>query len=114
MKIGKKLKPGQPGTKKWLEKFEENLVCVRYRYDKNNNRKLTTVEIVVDQQDWKKNPQRIPRNKLMAIQVGFEEKNIQRLVRSAGGKWNRTKQVWELSYGEILDLGLKHRIVKEG
>jgi hypothetical protein len=114
MKIGKILKPGQPGTKKWLEKFGEDLLCVRYRDDKVNHRKLTTVEIIVEQRAWKINPQRIPRNKLMTIQVGYDEKNIQRLVRSAGGKWNRTGQVWQLSYGEILDLGLEQRIVKQG
>jgi hypothetical protein len=51
MKSGKILKPGQPGTKKWVEKFGQNLVCVRYRYDKSNRRKLKTVEIVVEQSD---------------------------------------------------------------
>jgi len=35
------------------------------------------------------------------------------LVKVAGGKWNSSKKVWEIPYGEILDLGLEDRIVKE-
>jgi hypothetical protein len=40
VRTGKILKPNQPGTKKWLEKYGENLICVRYRYDEKNHRKL--------------------------------------------------------------------------
>jgi len=33
MKTWARLKPGQNGTKKIVEKYGDALVCVRYRYD---------------------------------------------------------------------------------
>ncbi len=44
MKAGKKLKPGEPGTKKLLREYGDHLVCVRYRYDAQNRKRLKTVE----------------------------------------------------------------------
>jgi hypothetical protein len=112
MKIKKILKPGQPGTKKWVEKFGQDLICVRYRYDEDRHRKLKTVELVVEESIWEPNSNRIPRNKLMLIKIFPNESHLRRLVKAAGGRWNWEKKVWELPYGEILDLGLERRIVK--
>lgn len=111
MKTGKVLKPGQPGTKKWVEKYGEALVCVRYRNDEKQQQKFTTVEIVVDQRRWKKDSQRIPRNKIMGILVRSDEPRLKKMIESTGGRWDARKQVWKLPYGEIVDLGLERRIV---
>lgn len=113
MKIGKVLKPGQAGTKKWVEKFGEDLICVRYRYDTIRRLKLKTVEIIVEQDDWNMNSQRIPHNKMIPIQVNYEETNLRKLVKSAGGRWDRDKKVWKLPYREIIQLGLEDRVVWE-
>jgi len=112
MKTEKILKPGQPGTKKWVEKFGEDLLCVRYRYDKINSRKLKTVEIIVNQKAHINNSSRIPQNKLIPIQVNYDETYLRKLVKSAGGKWHPIKKVWKLPYGKIIDLGLEKRILK--
>jgi hypothetical protein len=45
------------------------------------------------------------------IKIQYGEIHLEKLVKSAGGKWNRVKKVWELPYGEVLDLGLEDRIV---
>ena len=111
IRTGKILKPNQPGTKKWVEKYGDNLVCVRYRYDENNNRKLKTVEIIVEESRWKKRNDIIPRNKMMPLKINYEETGIRGLVKSAGGKWNSKKKVWELAYGQIIALGLEKRIL---
>jgi len=113
MKIKKVLRPGQPGTKKWLKKYGDNLLCVRYRYDAIKRRKITSVELIVEEGAWVEKCQKIPRNKIMPIRVSYEETYMRRLVKSAGGKWNNSKKAWEIPYGEILDLGLEDRIVKE-
>jgi len=112
MKTEKILKPGQAGTKKWLEKYGEDLICVRYRFDKTTSRRLTTVELIVNQRMREQKPQRIPSNKLMPIQVGYDETYLRKLVKSAGGKWNPMQKVWELPYGEIRNLGLEKRMLK--
>lgn len=43
------LTPGQSGTAKETHKYGDQLICVRYRYDVNSNRRIKTVEIVVDE-----------------------------------------------------------------
>lgn len=47
------LKPGDKGTLKVFEEFGEKLVCVRYRYNAEQNRMIKTVEIVVDERPWR-------------------------------------------------------------
>lgn len=46
------LKPGQRGTKKLVKEFGDKLVCVRYRYDAENNVRYKTVELIVDTTSW--------------------------------------------------------------
>jgi len=113
MKTRKVMKPGQPGTKKWMEKYGEDLYCVRYRYDDALKRKIITVELIVEESHWEENSSKIPLNKRMPLQVGYNEVLVRKLVKSVGGRWNRAKKVWELEYGEIVSLGLENRIVKE-
>jgi hypothetical protein len=105
MRTGKKLKPGAPGTKKLLAKYGGSLVCVRYRYDIEQRRRYKTIELIIDEAFWQ------PRaNKIMNIQVKYEEAALRKQVKSAGGKWNGKKQVWELPFREVLRLGLSDRI----
>jgi hypothetical protein len=37
-------RPGQPGTKKFVERYGERLVCVRYRYDAAGNWRTSLLE----------------------------------------------------------------------
>ena len=55
----------------------------------------------------------IPANKLLPIRLGYHEKGLRILVKKAGGRWDKLKQVWELPYKEICTLGLEKRIIKE-
>lgn len=110
----KKLLPGQPGTKKLLEKYGDKLFCVRYRYDAEQKLKFKTIELIIDQSHWDKSPAVSPQgNKIMFIRIGFGETNLQRTVKSAGGNWNRIKKLWELPYREVIALGLTDRIVSD-
>jgi hypothetical protein len=45
----KTLRPGQPGTKRFVKKFGNRLVCVRYRVNQNRRVRSTTVELLVDE-----------------------------------------------------------------
>lgn len=111
MKIKRTLLPNQPGTKRLVEKFGKDLVCVRYRYDEERNKKITTAEIIVAEKDWKRDYNRIPANKTMYVRVLYGEIHIARLIKSAGGRWNRKEKFWELAYREIMALGLEDRMV---
>src|SRR5438445_9282132 len=41
-------RPGQPGTKKLQQRYGDDLICVRYRYDEERGERIKTVEIAVD------------------------------------------------------------------
>ncbi len=111
-KISRTLLPGQPGTKKLLDKFGEKLVCVRYKYDPKRNMKLKTVEIIVEESPWEMDTERIPPNKILCLKIGIRETYLRNLVKAAGGKWNRPKEAWELCYKQIVELGLTERIIE--
>ncbi len=112
-KTVKKVLPGQPGTKKLMKKYGEQLVCLRYKYDSKRGHKLKTVELVIEEMPWHKSPRKIPANKNVFLTVAYGEIHLGRLVRHAGGKWQKDKTLWELPYGEAAALGLEERIVSE-
>ena len=112
LRTGKILKPNQPGTKKWVEKYGENLVCVRYKYDEANNRKVKTVELLVEEKAWEKKTGIIPQNKLMGIRIDYEEMQLRKIVKAAGGRWDKNERIWKLAYNQVIALGLEGRIDK--
>ena len=75
------LKPGQPGTRQLYEKYGEDLVCVRYRYDKERMMCLKTVELVVDRKLWNPTKKTIPHNKIVCLHVAYGERDVGRIIR---------------------------------
>ena len=112
--ISRKLTPGMPGTKKMLDIYGDDLVCVRYRYDVEKRIKYKTVEIIIDEGIWDTGARRLRGNRKVQIKVMYEEINLRKKVKDAGGIWNREESVWELDYKNVEGLGLKERIVKTG
>ena len=113
MKSQKVLKPGQPGTKKWVEKYGDSLYYVRHRYESESNRKIVTVELIVEEKYHQVNSNKTPANKIMYLRIGFSEKYLRKLVKESGGRWNARKNAWELSYGQIKSMGLEERIIPD-
>jgi len=112
LKTRKTLFPGQPGTKKLVKQYGDALVCARYRYDTVRQERVKTVEIIIDRESWEPDPAKIPPNKRLPIRVGPKENALRMQVKSAGGRWNRQKRVWELTYKTILEMELGDRIVE--
>lgn len=108
MRALRKLNPGQKGTKKFLERYQEKLVCVRYRYDSAQHKRYTTIELIVDESSW--SPPEKPA--LIGLRVERQERELQRRIKQAGGKWNELQGVWEIPYDQAMSLGLKQRMVK--
>jgi len=97
--------------KKLVEQYGEDLVCVRYRYDPEQSITIKIIELIIERSPWRRNPDRIPGNKIMRIRIEYGEVELGRSVKAAGGKWNRKDKVWELPYKEVLALGLRERII---
>lgn len=110
MQAKKKLRPGQDGTKSLLDKYGEQLLCVRYRYDEERQLRHTTVELIVATVPWRPAPKTVTLEAIVGVQVGLPETELQRKVKQAGGKWNRALRLWELRYDQAIALGLKTRI----
>ena len=112
MKTLKRLQPGQPGTKKLLEKYGDKLVCVRYRYDREQKWRTKTAEIIIDEGPLDTSIPRIPANKLVFLRIDFDEMHLRKLVKAADGRWNPDEKLWELPYKIVCELGLRKRIVE--
>ena len=100
----KKLDPLAPGARRWAAIYGEQPVCVRYRMDPVRQRRLTTVEIVVDGAP-KLNSVRV------GVRVAWGETKLGRSVRAAGGRWHPNAKFWMLTLGRAKSLGLVDRIV---
>ncbi len=112
MEIKATLLPGQNGTKQLLNQYGAQLVCVRYRYDKARLKRFKTVELIVEEKAW------IPKDyvasdRLVELRIGYGETGLREQVKTAGGRWDPEKKLWELPYAETAKLRLLERIVEE-
>lgn len=114
MEVKATLKPGINGTKKHLQKYGDQLVCVRYRYryDKNRHKRQTTVELIVDEQDWMRG-YNIRPDQVVPIKIGFGETDLREQVKAAGAYWDKKQKAWLLSLKNVYKLGLEKRILDD-
>lgn len=108
----KKIPAGKPGTKKMVEKYGDDLVCIRYRYDFNKGIRYKTVELIVERGLWDADRQSAKKNKEVDVKIFYEEVKLREAVKARGGIWNPERKTWKLSYKEAKNLGLRERIVK--
>jgi len=111
MRTLKKLIPGQPGTKKLVKEYGDKLFCVRYRYDSQQQRKIKTVELIVEEGIWEPNLRKIPGNKLVHVRIDYKEAYLRKVVKGAGGRWDGEKKLWGMPYKEVIQLKLKDRMI---
>ena len=108
MDITKTLQPGDMGTRRHLQKYGEQLIAVRYRVDKINQKRFTTVELIVDEKPY------VTLNALLLVwvKINFDEVQLRQQVKVAGAKWLSDEKVWEMKYAVAEKFHLKKRIVK--
>lgn len=106
------LHPDQDGAKGVRAEYGERLVCVRYRYDTQKQKRSKTVELVIAEENW--TPPRLPPapGQVVAIRVAAPEATIRQQVKSAGGQWDPRRGVWQLRYDCVVTVGLRERIVE--
>jgi hypothetical protein len=105
----KTIYPGNPGSIKETNLYGDKLVCIRYKYDVEKQTNIKTIEIVTEINKVKKS-HRIPYNKVVFVKIGYNEKHLRRIVKSAGGVWKPGKKLWQMRYGDVKNLGLTERI----
>lgn len=113
MKTRLTLRPGQNGTKKLQLEYGGRLLYVRYRYDEERQLRYKTVELIVEQQPWvpvlssRQDP-----NEPVYVRVGYEEAELRQVVKSAGGRWDQGRRMWQMRIGAAYRLGVQARIVR--
>ncbi len=117
MEVIKTLQPGQPGTRRYQNRFGKRLVCVRYRQDKNKKCRYTTVELVMEERPIQAgyHPGINPHpNRHVWIRISYEEIEYRKQIKQMGGKWDNEKKLWKLPCKEVQALGLESRIINRG
>jgi hypothetical protein len=111
MHIRSTVHPEQRGAKKLRMQYGERLVCVRYRYDVNRQKRFKTVELIVEEEAWVA-PQPSPKNDdLVHIAIALPEVPLRHQVKQRGGRWNPQRGLWAIRYAQVVALGLQDRII---
>ena len=105
------LHPDQDGAKQLRKRYGDQLVCVRYRYDKAKKERWKTVELIIEKSAWEPSTLHWQADTLVTLQIAVHERDLRQQVKAAGGKWNPSEAIWELPYGQVVALGLTNRIV---
>ena len=105
------LQPGQDGAKGLQAEYGDRLVCVRYRYDAQKQKRYKTVELVVAEEQWEPPAPRPAPEQIVAVRVSAPEATLRQQVKNAGGQWDGQRRVWKLRYDRVVALGLNKRIV---
>jgi membrane-bound inhibitor of C-type lysozyme len=107
MRVVKKLAPTSRGAIRLAERFGETLICVRHRVDAKAKYRFTTVELLVERA-----PIKVRSEKLVAVQVDWDELSLQQVVRAAGARWDGKARVWRMPRRLAGILRLTERISK--
>ncbi len=89
------------------------ILCVRSRYDAPRKKWFKTVELIIAEREWEPPPPRVAADTIEGVRVGFAEVEVRDRVKQAGGRWNRSRKVWEMRYDHVVALKLESRIVEE-
>ena len=86
-------------------------MCVRYRYDGKRQKRLKTVELIVEEEEWRV-PKPPPKNEdFVYIAITLPETALQQQVKQRGGRWNPQQGLWEIRYAQVVALGLRDRMI---
>ena len=107
-------RPGQPGTRKLVERYGERLLCARYVYDAAAGRRLKTVELVVESVPWetRRRRSRGQDDDVVYVRIAFHETELRERAKRLGAIWRQPQKLWEITYGDSKRLGIEDRIVE--
>ena len=67
---------------------------------------------MVAERDWEPPTPRLTADTIVGLRVGFAEADLRERVKQAGGKWNRSRKVWDMRDAQVVALTLEARIVE--
>lgn len=104
------LKPGKKGTKRLVEKYGDDLLCVRFRYDAELRQRIKTIELIIERTDWTPPPPKFSSNTIVALQIEAYDIKMREQAKASGGRWNPEKKLWFVKYGQIVGTSLEKHL----
>ena len=119
-------RPGQKGTRKLVERYEDRLLFVRYRYDPSTSTHVKTVELIVSKRvaapqepasalhqaaAVETNDRVSVARPLAGLRIAAQEALLRDKVRGVGGYWDPKRGVWVVPAEQVSLLGLESRLV---
>src|ERR687891_702359 len=81
MHIRSTVQPGQRGAKKLLTQYGDRLVCVRYRYDEQRQKRLKTIELIIEEESWTPFKTPPPADVLVPLRIAPVEVTLRQQVK---------------------------------
>lgn len=109
------LRPGQAGTKKLARRYGERLVYVRYRYDEKAERRLKTVELIVESVPGRPARRRSRRqdDEIVAVRIDYGEHELRSRAKQLGAVWRPAQKLWEMHWLHAKRLGIADRVERD-
>ena len=107
-----KLEARSAGYEEAVEPLRRSADLRARRYREESGKRYKTVELIVEETEWVRKVKRSAGAALVALRINWNELELRRIVKSAGGTWDPVKRVWELCRDRVVELGLEQRIVK--
>jgi len=106
------LRPGQAGTKKLLARYGERLLRVRYLYDGKAERRLKTVELIVETVPWRPAKRRARRrdDEIVPVRIAYGEVDLRQRAKRLGAVWRPAQKIWEMRWLDAKRLGISERV----
>jgi|SRR5215813_576218 len=101
MQIRLTVHPGHRGAKKLLTQYGDRLVCVRSRYDEQRQKRVKTVEVIIEEEPWTP-PVAPPADVLVPLRLAVSEVTLRQQVKQLGGRWDPRRQVREVRYTQAV------------
>ncbi len=96
-----------------MERYGDNLICVRHRYDDQKKTMFKTIEIIIESRPLQENNKKRPEHKSVDIRIGYNEIELRRRIKECGGRWEPQRKVWQIPYEKVKELDLLNRIVDD-
>jgi hypothetical protein len=85
-------------------------------YDADNERRLKTVELIIESVPWQPRP-RNPRRRddeIIAVRIAWHETDLRERAKRLGAIWRPAQKLWEMRWADARRLGLCDRAAAPG
>jgi len=103
--------PGQPGAKALLKIYGDRLICVRYRYDREQRKRYKTGELIVEEAAWEPASAVLTPDTTVYLHAAWGEAAVARQIKGAGGHCRHDYKLRAIRYAQAEQIQRLDRMV---